>query len=273
VQRKKHGDRSYPYEESTDPIYSVLNTLLSTGAFDAAEQVANTFLSPAIAAEPRNVWFLLNRGRLFARTSRLKEAAKDFEKVVELEPANHQACYVLVTLLAESGDVQAFDALRRRMLARFAEIKNPFLMERTAKGCLLMPATGPEIDAAALLARNSAASSGDQPPNIFLTLARGLAEYRQEHYDEAEHWLRYSIDHNHPWAYANINAPGHLLLAMTLRRKGKTAEALSALAKGAEVTESWPGSIRGDLGNGWHDLLIARTLLREATATVEAAQR
>ena len=271
-QRQNDGDRSYPPEQA-DPINHVLNTLLSAREFEAAEQVGATFLSPAIEAEPRSVWFLLNRGRLFARTSRFKEAIRDFEKVVELEPADHQAWYVLTTLLAESADVRAFDALRRRMLARFADVEDPFLMERTAKGCLLLPATGPDLDAAAELARKAVTSSGNQAPNPYFALARGLAEYRQEHYDEGERWVRHVTDNNDRSSYANLTAPGNLLLAMALQRRGKTAEARMALAKGAKiVTESWPVSSPGDLGGGWHDLLIARTLLREATATVEAAQ-
>jgi hypothetical protein len=136
-----------------------------------------------------------------------------------------------------------------------------------------MPATSPELDAAAALATKSVASSGNQTPNPYLALARGLAEYRQGHYEEAERWVRIVSDNDSWSSYANLTAPGNLLLAMTLQQRGKTAEARSALAKGAAVTESWPGSIPGDLGNGWHDLLIARTLLREATATLEAAHK
>jgi len=259
----------YPAERS-DGVYRVLGVLLSEGAHPDADRIVNTLLEPALAAQPDNIGLLLNRGRFLARRSRLQEAAAAYARMVSLEPTNSGHWYILATLLAETGNVEAYHDHRRRMLAQFGQTTDPGRMETTAKACLLLPASGAELAVAVGLGRNSPSFGSSHPFVPYFELAAGLAEYRQGQYAAAEQWTRKSLSHR--WSNVNLQAPNHLVLAMTLQRQGNTNAARLHFSQGAAMVRgTWPESRPGDLGGDWFDWLIARVLLREAESVVDDA--
>jgi tetratricopeptide (TPR) repeat protein len=144
-------------------------------------------------------------------------------------------------------------------------------METTSKACLLLPASGAELAAAVDLGRKSPRLGSSHPFVPYFELAAGLAEYRQGQYAAAEQWTRKSLSHR--WSNANLNAPNHLVLAMTLQRLGNANEARLQFSQGAALVRGvWPESRPGDLGGDWFDWLIARALLRDAENTVEGVR-
>jgi tetratricopeptide (TPR) repeat protein len=258
---------AYPAERS-DCIHKLLDVLLSEHEFEHAEQLVNGLLTSALQVQPQNIGLRLNRAGFYARRSRWKEAAADFSQMLEVDPANHSAWYLLAPLLVECGDVDAYQRHCREMLARFSETNDPLIAEKTAKALLLLPPGGYQLEAAAKLAQKAVTSGAKHPFLPYLQLAKGLAVFRQGSCQAAEEWLQKCLAHK--WDNANLNAPANLVLAMARFQLNQPGLARSALADGAAATlGQWPESSAGDLGGDWHDWLMARILLREAKALIE----
>ena len=65
------------------------------------------------------------------------------------------------------------------------------------------------------------------------------------------------------------DAAAYAVLAMAQHRLGHATDAQSALAKAVDLTQTkLPPLDRGNLGEDWHDVVIAHLLLREAKALI-----
>jgi hypothetical protein len=89
-----------------------------------------------------------------------------------------------------------------------------------------------------------------------------LAEYRLGHFAAAEKRLRDSL------AFVikgwNQRVPAYLVLAMTLQKQGRAAEALAQLTVARTIFDRDVPKLDQANGISWHDVLICRALRREA---------
>ena len=225
-----------------------------------------------------------SRGERYARTSQWPHAVADFARAIELDPSDHWSWYRAAGLYVQAGvllddGAEGYREHCRRMLARFGDTTSPMIAERTAKACLLMPADAVLLEDGdrqlpaklAELAVTAGASHG----NIkYYRLAKGMAEYRQGEFDQAERWFRESLS---PGAEAfNRDPSAYCFLAMIQHRRGELdpihyEEARQSLAKARQIMEEkGPQVDDGDFAKGnWHDQLFYEIALREAEALLE----
>src|SRR5207249_507587 len=96
------------------------------------------------------------------------------KSVTGADPSSGWNAMRLAALLAEIGDPDGYHKQRQVMLARFGATKNPTTAEQTAKACLVLPATGKDLENASRLADLSVMVSNGYPFLPYCQFAKGL---------------------------------------------------------------------------------------------------
>src|SRR5262249_33719178 len=175
-------------------------------------------LNPGYDVTKELAWALAPRGNA-------EEARAAWEKLLERQPQDHDARYGYAELCLFLGKADEYRRVRRALLERFRTTTNPFDAERTARACLLLPATGDELRQAVALAQRAVAERpGDQWGHPYFQFVRGLAEFRQGQFDRAITTMKGD-------ASRVLGSAPRLVIAMALHQSGRVAEARQALAK------------------------------------------
>src|SRR5262245_50901263 len=184
-------------------------------------------LNPNYAVAKDLITALVQKGRL-------EDARAAWEKVLERKPQEHDPWYGYAELCLFLEKADDYRRARRALLDRFRTNTNPFDAERTARACLLLPATEDELRQAVALARRAVAvRSGDKWGHPYFQFVQGLADYRQGQFDRAINTMRRD-------ASGVLGPAPQLVLAMALHRSGRVAEARGALVK-AILAHDWRG--------------------------------
>jgi serine/threonine-protein kinase len=158
------------------------------------------------------------------RLGRLDAARAVWRSVLEANPLEHDAWYGYAELCLFLGEEDEYRRARQALLERFGATANPYIAERTARACLLRPATGDELlQAVAVAERAVARNPGEQGAQPYFLFARGLAQYRQRQFDMAISAMRGD-------ASTVLGPSPGIVVAMALHQKGQTAPARQALA-------------------------------------------
>jgi serine/threonine-protein kinase len=203
---------------------------------------------PSVQKELRN--FLMRRGEL-------NEALLAWQAASEASPGDHDACYGYAELCLFLGQEEQYRRARQALLSRFGTATDPYLCERTARACLLRPASGDELRQAATLAERAVAVDPAKHPIAYpcFLFAQGLAEHRRGRYERAISLMRGP-------ASAVLGPAPRLVLAMALHQSGKVAEARKELAA-AVPAHDWRAQQARDQ-DGW----IFHVLRREAESMI-----
>jgi serine/threonine-protein kinase len=216
-------------------------------------------LRQAAALAPTELWaqdalrtFLLKHGRL-------DEARLAWRKALDTNPPEHDAWFGYAELCLFLGKEDEYRRARNELLANFGNSTDPHLAERTGRAYLLLSAAGDELRQAADLINRALAADPKKYgwARPYFLFARGLAEYRQNHFDTAVATL------SDPAAAVGgglLPAPV-LVLAMALHRQGHPETARQALAA-AILANDWGAKV--DNPDAW----ISHVLLREAETLV-----
>jgi WD40 repeat protein/serine/threonine protein kinase len=209
---------------------------------------------------------LSERGHKHARAERWKEAVDDMTAAVRARPEDHWLWVTTADLFPINGDVEGYRQHCRDMLKRFGQTTNPSVAERTAKACLLMPESVDDLTPVVRLADLALVGSEKHRHYRYFVMASGLAKYRAGDFDRAIEQAKKCLSPDRPEVWCD--GPAYLVLAMSHHKLGRSDEAAQALAKAREIidVDSWPKLGSGDLGDGWHDVLITHLLRREAEA-------
>jgi eukaryotic-like serine/threonine-protein kinase len=194
---------------------------------------------------------------ILIRQGRLDEARAAWENALATNPPEHAAWYGYAELCLFLGQEDEYRGARQALLARFGEVTDPYIAERTARACLLRPASEDELRRVVILAKHSwgvepSKYGGVYPHFLFL---RGLAEYRRGHLDRAISTMRGDASR------VLGPAPG-LVVAMALHRDGQVVEARKTLAA-AVTSHDWRAARVLDQ-DGW----IYHSLRREAESMI-----
>ena len=236
----------------------MVSELLKSDAYSAADRIAA----------------LRTRINLSGRRGQWKAAAADLTKLLELDPSGVHDHLQLAAVLVETGDLEAYRAHCGQMLPRFSASNDAAILDQTAKACLLVPGSSPDLERASQLANKAVILGKNNAWFSFLQLDNGLAEYRQGHHASAVDWMRNVIGHP-----MNVGSPSpawqrdvaaYSVMAMAQHQLKQAAEAHAALAKASGLAQTKLPQLGSDnLEQDWVDLLIAHILLREAMELVE----
>jgi serine/threonine-protein kinase len=186
----------------------------------------------------------------------LEKAREGWKTALKLNPLNHNCWFGYAELCLFLGHKDEYRRARQDLLTRFGGTVDTFVAERTGRACLLLPATGDELQQAASLTERAVADNHSDfawARNWFL-FAHGLAQYRQGQFDECITTMRGNA--------SQIGPPPALVLAMALHRIGKFADARKTLSD-TVLSYDW----RADRART-HDEWIPHILRREAESMI-----
>jgi tetratricopeptide (TPR) repeat protein len=220
--------------------------------------------------QPSSANLLVQRVNVMGRRGRWQEAAADAALALENQLTEHYRYHTLAALLAMTQDRPAYEEVCKKLVTKFADSTNPFVAERIAQDCLLLPQSGADLALMDKLADKAVtAGSGDSALPYFQA-CKAMSNYRLGNFSEAIAWgekaAKSSVDFAQAKAYA--------VLAMARWQLGQRDEARAALAKGDALA---PGilSEKGaeDLGESWVAWLMARISIDEATRLIQSVDR
>jgi tetratricopeptide (TPR) repeat protein len=236
-------------------------------ALDILEKLAADF--PTI---PKYRDELADTRQNLARTHLTKgewdEAAAILSRAMEHDATDHFSAYQLGFLLAEQGDLAAYQEYCHTMLSRWGNATDTMFPERTAKACLLLAGGVSDPRQLAPLIQTALSAGEKHEAYPWFLFAQGLHDYRCGRFAEARTACAESRQRavSHP-ALIVIN---QVVEAMSLYRLGKTDEARPPLAAADRLlVDTKPDLGSGDPGASWHDWLCCRILLREAKELLE----
>ena len=241
-------------------------SLANQGKLLEAKNVIDEVLTPAFIREPASVNLLAMRADVLGRQGRWQEAATNAALALELQPTEHYRYHLLAVLMAITHNRPVYEQLCRRITATFSETKNPYIAERMAKDCLLLPQSGADLQLADKLADTAVtAGLGDASMPLFQT-CKAMSNYRLGRFAGAIEWAEKAVNASQDFAQAQANA----VLALAHWQVGQKDEARAALARGNGLTANiFPVQDNGDIGREWLAWLLARVWLDEAMALIQ----
>ena len=204
------------------------------------------------------------------RRGRWQKAAADASLALEHQPTDHYRYHTLAALLAMTQDRPAYEGVCQRLVTKFSDSTNPFVAERIAQDCFLLPDSGADLALMDKLADKSVtAGSGDSALPYFQA-CKAMSNYRLGNFSEATVWGEHAAKSSVAFAQAKAYA----VLAMARWQLGQKDEARAALAQGDALA---PGILRErgaeDLGESWVAWLMARISIDEAARLIQAVDK
>jgi serine/threonine protein kinase len=256
-------------------IDDIMNLMQREGKNSDAEQLLDEVVTRAVANDLQRAQLLQLRAVFLAQHGRWNEAATNFNKSVGLHPEityqSDWGCYLLATILVQSGQLDAYREHCRKSLQLFGATTNQATAERISKVCVLLPSSGVDLEAVSKMTDAAMVLSKDSSAMAWAKLSKGMAEYRLGHFESAV-----ECEQN---AFSTTNGPSDrferqieacMVLAMANHQLNHLDEARSALAKGIEIEkEKSPKIESGNLGGNWMDWIITHTLMHEAKELIE----
>jgi serine/threonine-protein kinase len=191
------------------------------------------------------------------RRGRGEEVRREWKKKLDLDPPDHDAWFGYAELCLFLGHDEEYRRARQDLVRRFGATNEAASAEKTARAILLRPPSEEELRTAVALTERALAAKATTPDWVysFYLFARGLAEYRQGHFDNAISIMKTK-------AGAVMGPCPRLVIAMARYRLGDEQEARKLLA--AEIS-----AIDWSLAQvGSHDQWIWHALRREAEAMI-----
>jgi serine/threonine protein kinase len=239
------------------------HALVSQRKYEDAEQLLAEILTPAFVNEPACSNILAQRIDLMGRQGRWKEAAADAALILKYQPTDHYRYHILAGLLAITRNHTDYKQLCQRILPMFTNTSDPYIAERVADDCLLLPNSGADLKQVNRLADMAVTSAADEP---YFQACKALSEYRLGQFSESSQWAEKSLKTSQVFAHAK----GCAVLAMTQWQLGQKDVARSTLAEGNRLApriSHTNGAV--DLGDSWVAWLIARITLDEAGQMIQ----
>jgi serine/threonine-protein kinase len=191
------------------------------------------------------------------RRGRGEEVRREWKKTLERDPPGHDAWFGYAELCLFLGDEDEYRRARQDLLRRFGDTSNPYVAEQTARAVLLAPPSEEELRAASALAERAVAAKSTTPERNYpyFLFAKGLAEYRQGHFDGAISIMTTQA--------AKVLGPcPSLVTAMARYRLGDEQEARTTLAAVMSAFDWSLARVRS------HDQWLWHVLRREAEALI-----
>jgi len=266
--RHKRSEEDIP--ETLSEIESLAKVLMRQKKFRETEQLLDEALTPAMVSQPSSCNLLIQRVELMGRQGRWQEAATTATLVVGYQPTDHYRYHTLATLLAITRNRPAYEMLCRKMLTTFTNTSNPYVYDRIAKDCLLLPDSGVDLEFVDELADKAVSLGRGNPDAAYHQVAKAMSAYRLGHFAQSVEWAEKTLKSS--IIYANANA--YAILAMADWKLGREDVARVMLEKGDSLTPNIsPSNDHVDLGDSWVAWLFARISLDEATALIQRASK
>jgi tetratricopeptide (TPR) repeat protein len=236
----------------------VCRALVAQHKIQEAEQLLAEILTPAFVQQPGSSELLGRRLDLMGRQGKWKEAVADASTLMQYQPKDYYWPYNLAALLVMTHNRTGYEQLCQRIPVAFAETTNPYIAQRIAEGCLLLPNSGVDLKLLGQLATRAMTLGNSDG---YFQPCKALSEYRRGNFSEAMEVASKALKGSEPFA----RAKGCGVLVMAQWQLGQKDAARATLSEGNKLAPDIPSNQAMDLGDKWMDWLVARILLKEAT--------
>jgi WD40 repeat protein/serine/threonine protein kinase len=220
----------------------------------------------AIELDPDGALAFKGLADIHGRKGQWKEAYASLARAIELDPNDHLSAFLLGPLVAERGDLPAYQDYCKTMLSRWRGVADPAEAERTITACLLLPGGVHDPEQLAPLMKRAMSAREMHDDYSWIRFAEGLYHYRCGRFEEALRACGKSLERSAP--DPPLLVMNHYVEAMSLHYLGKAEEARQAMAKASRLLDR--KSPRLDSIDGpWNAWLCCRILRREAEARIE----
>ena len=246
----------------------LVRVLANQKKFSQAEELLDKALTPAFVQQAASVNLLTQRVNLMGRRGRWEDATRDAGILLQLQPTDHYHYHRLAALLAVSQSRPAYDQLCQKIIVTFTNSPNPYVDERIAQDCLLLPNSGVDLKWVDSLADAAVTSGSSEPALPYFQACEAMANYRLGHFREAVEWAEKAV--KSPAVEPQAEAKAFAIAAMANWQLGQKDAAHAALASGNKLTPKLsPERDAVDLGESWVAWLMARISLDEATGLIQ----
>jgi hypothetical protein len=141
------------------------------------------------------------------RQGRWKEAAADAATLMQFQPTEYYWSYNVATLLVTTHNRPDYEQLCHRIPTTFAETTNPYIAQRIAEGCLLLPNSGADLELVDRLATRAVTlGNGDGGGIGYFQACKALSEYREGRFSQAVEWAEKARTNSEAFASAEACA-------------------------------------------------------------------
>jgi eukaryotic-like serine/threonine-protein kinase len=274
--------------------FAHVSLLLSEGKTqEADEQLRQTPLS-SIRLTPQSAAVLRSLGNWNALRGRWQQAAECFQMLIkadDMNPSEHLTNSLdlvgICCVWLEGGQSDGYAAFVDWAVARFGKYASPTDASRLLHSVLFAPIAPGTLakleDLKPTLANcendpEKIKNNSDREPAIWRCFGLSLLEYRQGNYQQAKHWM--DVAYSFKAARDYINGSLDPVHAMICFRLGDARNARFSLEKSrTRVARAFSPELPaayepfGQYQGFWWDWIIARILLREAEALIEAGAK
>src|SRR5262249_43462919 len=169
-------------------------------------------------------------------------------------------------MAASDGD--SYRRICGEFVARFGQTDDPVVADRIVKTCSLAPNSVTDFGLVERLAERAITGTEQHPYYRFFIEAKGLAEYRAGHFEQASEWIqRYT-----PVADGKVwDAIAFATLAMSQYRLSHVDQARQSLSCAHNIVAKRPEDWRS--GGLWFDWLHSEMLVHEAEEMLNNKER
>jgi hypothetical protein len=233
--------------------------------FDEIRPLLRDFVDPALLSKPeyKNLYqsdVFQDAISTLAQHGKWNDAAAVTEELGTSDPTNSDYYHMRAPLLVAKGDVEGYRRLCGEIVSRFRNTTDPYVADKMAKDCLILPSAGVDLKSVAALADVAVNRGSNAPAAPYFKFCKALAEYRLGHYQAATNWAGHAIQGTFEYPSANAAA----VMAMSQYKLNQLDNARTTLAYCNKVIEEKMPKFGQDLGDAWPDWIIAHALLTEA---------
>jgi eukaryotic-like serine/threonine-protein kinase len=266
VSRKQGGNEG---SEALMDLERLVRALKAQKKFAEAQQRLDEVLAPAFVRQPPSANLVALRGDIMGRQGRWPEAATNAALLLQLQPDEHYNYHRLAGLLGMTRNRPAYEQICQQDLTKFSETMNPYIAERVAQDCLLLPQSGVDLGLVDKLADTAVTRGSGESALPYFQACKAMSNYRLGRFPEAVDWGEKVV--NNSTAEAPAKAKAYAVLAMAQWQLGQKDTARAMLAKGDPLAPSFlSASDTGDIGDSWVAWLFARISLDEAAGLIQS---
>jgi eukaryotic-like serine/threonine-protein kinase len=265
VSRKHRGNES---PEALIDLERLARVLVEQKKFEDAQKLLDEEMTPALAKQKSGSDLVMTWVDMMGRRGRWKEATADAALLLQLQPADNYNYHRLAGLLAITRDRAAYEQICQKFLTNFANPTDPYVAERIAEDCLLLPHSGVDLGLLDQLADKAVTLRMYDGAMPYFQACKAMSNYRLGHFPEAIEWGEKVAKNS--TADDQAKAKAYAILAMAHWQLGQKDIARTMLAKGDTLAPGIPpGRDANDIGESWVAWLMARIQLDEATALIQ----
>jgi thioredoxin-like negative regulator of GroEL len=209
----------------------------------------------------------IDRGHGSARHGAWAEAAHNFSEALALVPEDERSAFLLAPLLVQIGELDGYRQHCQALLAQWKNTNNVFFADQIAKACLLTPEAVSSPQELTRLVETALSAGPEHTEYKFFLLLKGLYDYRNGEFAEAVDACQACRRRNtKPAENLPLTAATHAIEAMAQHQFSHLDLSRQNLAMAQRIVDPQFAKLArgGDLGDDWHDWLIAQLLAREA---------